>query len=977
MKKITFSIVILAIALITTKTYAQSDNNGMKKLTFDYGLNEDNAISKFLSENKLSTDNTFKLIRSTKDRMGNIHNRYQQYYKGVKVEFGTLITHKQEGLVSSINGEIYDASGLNLNPSLNSKNSLQKAVNHLQITKASWLNTDTKTINEYSPEGQLVIIPNYNDGLKSVVLAYKFEIVAAQPNLKGNSYINANDGSSVLFNPIMKHFNRVLGKGSEKNNAAKTLNTNMFVPGTADTRYLGQQTIETRAESDGTYTLNDDANNVFTRDALNGSETTKPYFTNYGQFSDNDNNWTAAEHNNVDKDNAALDAHYGASKVKEYWSTIHNRNSYDDNGADLISYVHVGRNYNNAFWDGVAMSYGDGSSNPLTTFDICAHEIGHAITDTTADLVYANQSGGLNEGYSDLWGAAIQHYAYGTGTDTSPDIDVWAIGEDIGAIRSMSNPKAFGDPDTYLGTNWITTGDEGSCVPAGGPTGNDFCGVHTNSGVLNHWFYILVTGKTGTNDVGDNYSVTGIGMTKAEEIAYLTLRDYLTPNSTYLEARNASLTVTNNLYCFSSTEYQNVQNAWYAVNVGEEFVAVNDDVVLKSVSGNENVNCGTSFSPIVKIENGGANSFSSIDLSYTIDGGSPVNETITATLAACETSDYTINSIGALSRGIHTLNVTTTVTNDGRADNNTRSSVIIVNDNGTGNAVNSFETANDALIAYNEGDTSTALWERGVSSGTLLQDGTNNVYGTNLAGNHPDNTKAYLVSQCYDLSAMTAATLKFRMGFDLEENWDIIYMEYSTDGGSNWNVLGTSADSNWYNSNRTNATSGTANDCQNCPGAQWTGEGEDTNSGGSTNATLQEYSYELSDFVSGSASPASNIIFRFTFHSDASVNEEGVIIDDFVIEDNTLSVGENVFENFSYHPNPSNGTLQVSLNPKGLNNDISISLYDLSGRNVYAKTYDATARFSTTLDLQNLNTGMYLMDINQGDKNQYAKIIIK
>lgn len=946
-------------------------------MSFNSGHTKESVITAFLSTNNLSTDNTFRLIRSTTDKSGITHDRYQQYYKGIKVEFGTLITHRTGSQVHAINAEVYDASRLELTPSLSSKNSLYKAMEQLQIKKASWINSTTKTITDEHTDSELVIIPNYDDNLKSVVLAYKFKIVASEPYINGNSYINAKDGNSVLFNPITKHHNRDLHKSSEKKNSPKVKSSalNHFTAGTADTRYLGQRTIETREEADGTFTLNDDINKVYTRDALNGDQNTGTYLNNFEEFIDNDNNWTAAEYDNTDFNNAALDAHFGASKVKEYWDTVHNRDSYDGNGADLISYVHVGTNYFNAFWNGSAMSYGDGNSNPLSTLDICAHEIGHAVTQTTADLVYANQSGGLNEGYSDIWGAAIQHYVVGSGTDTAPDISVWDIGEDIGAIRSMSNPKAFGDPDTYLGTNWTTTGDEGNCVPSGP---NDQCGVHSNSGVLNHWFYILVSGKAGTNDAGDTYNVSGIGMKKAEEVAYLTLRDYLTPNATFLEARNASLTVARNLYCIG-TEYQEVQNAWYAVNVGDEFVAVDDDVLLQSVTGSTNVNCDGdgSFSPKIMITNLGTNPITSVDVSYTINGGTPVNEVISTNLAICESSEYSLSPINSLPTGINVLSVTTTVVNDGRPENNTQSSSIIINDSGAVNTVNTFENTSDALVAYNEGDTGTSLWERGIPSGTLLQH-SDNVYATNLDGNHPDLTKAYLVSQCYDLSNLDGAELKFKMGFDLEENWDIIYVEYSIDGGENWNILGTSSDPNWYNSDRTNASSGASNDCQNCPGAQWTGEGEDTNPLGTANAILTEYSYLLSDFDANSPSPASNIIFRFVFHSDAAVNEEGVIIDDFSIASgNVLTVEENSFQKFSSYPNPTEGILNLSLTPDSIDENIDIIVSDLRGRNVFNKSYKAVNNFTTTLDLHTLNPGMYLMTVNQGSKSRLVKLMIK
>ena len=117
-------------------------------------------------------------------------------------------------------------------------------------------------------------------------------------------------------------------------------------------------------------------------------------------FSDVDNNWTSAEYNNSNFDNAALDAHWGAMMTQDYWRTVHSRNSFDNNGTKIKSYVHYSSSYPNAFWDGYVMTYGDGDGYdyyPFTAVDICGHEIGHAVCEYTAGLVYANESGAMNE----------------------------------------------------------------------------------------------------------------------------------------------------------------------------------------------------------------------------------------------------------------------------------------------------------------------------------------------------------------------------------------------------------------------------------------------------------------------------------------------------------------------------------------------------------------------------------------------------
>ena len=192
-------------------------------------------------------------------------------------------------------------------------------------------------------------------------------------------------------------------------------------------------------------------------------------------------------------DQYAIDAHWGTERTYDYMDSVHNRNSIDNNGFALRSYVHYDFNYVNAFWDGQRMTYGDGdaTNSPLTTLDITAHEIAHGWTDYTSDLIYANESGALNESFSDILGVLVEFYS-------TPSSANWLIGEDIGrAIRSMSNPNSFGDPDTYGGINWV----DQNCIPS---SSNDRCGVHTNSGVQNYWFYLLVNGGLGLNDIGDS-----------------------------------------------------------------------------------------------------------------------------------------------------------------------------------------------------------------------------------------------------------------------------------------------------------------------------------------------------------------------------------------------------------------------------------------------------------------------------------------
>jgi hypothetical protein len=199
------------------------------------------------------------------------------------------------------------------------------------------------------------------------------------------------------------------------------------------------------------------------------------------------------------------------------------------------------------------MTYGDGDAahgkKPLTAIDVCGHEITHGLTSFTANLNYSNESGAMNEGFSDIFGTAIEFYG-------RPENADWIIGKDFYAIRSMSNPNAFSDPDTYKGTYWYTgTSDNG--------------GVHTNSGVLNYWFYLLSMGGSGTNDKGTAFNVSGITINKAAAIAYKTLTEYLIPTSQYADARRLSIKAAETLYGVGSPEATQTTNAWIAVGVVE------------------------------------------------------------------------------------------------------------------------------------------------------------------------------------------------------------------------------------------------------------------------------------------------------------------------------------------------------------------------------------------------------------------------
>lgn len=473
---------------------------------------------------QLSQEDELSPFEVSSDLTGIRHEKFQQLYRGIPVEGAILIAHSKHGLARVMNGNFFHLDNLDTSPQLSADEALHNALEYISGDKYAWEDTLFSSLMQYEyPSGELVIVPGHF-GDKSGRLAYKFDLFALEPMYRADIYIDANDGSFIRENLRIHHQN---------------------TPASGNALYEGQ--VSFVAENTGSFyrlrETSESENNQFnanveTYNMNNG--------TNYGNATD----FTSSAPNSW-SDEVAVQAHWGAEKTYAYFLEKFNRASFDGNGSPIKSYVHYSTNYDNAFWNGSVMTYGDGNNfNPLVSLDVVGHEITHGVTDYEADLVYSYESGALNESFSDIFAEVIEHYAKGSND--------WKIGAEItpagNGIRSMSNPNLFSDPDTYLGDYWYQgSGDNG--------------GVHINSGVQNFWFYLLVNGGSGTNDRGDAYSVTGIGMEDAAAIAYLNLTEYLTPNSQYSDAMEGSIQAAIALFGEGSPQVLATEAAWEAVGV--------------------------------------------------------------------------------------------------------------------------------------------------------------------------------------------------------------------------------------------------------------------------------------------------------------------------------------------------------------------------------------------------------------------------
>ena len=288
----------------------------------------------------------------------------------------------------------------------------------------------------------------------------------------------------------------------------------------------------------------------------------------------------AADSDNVWTDGAVDDAHVYAGYTYDYYFKRFGRHGLDNNNirilglanpvhrtvSDLTQYFSTFSDFfvNAFYFGGGIMVYGVGLPPGFTlggqswnftsgAIDIVGHELTHGVTEFTSNLIYRNESGALNEAFSDMMGTSIEFFFQPPGNgDMKAD---YLLGEDVvkpGGLRSMENPGAFGDPDHYS-KRFLGSADNG--------------GVHTNSGIANQAFYLAIEG--GTNRTSGR-TVQGVGAANREQIEktfYRAFTQLLPANATFSLARAATIQAAQDLYGGGSNAQRAVTDAWTAVGV--------------------------------------------------------------------------------------------------------------------------------------------------------------------------------------------------------------------------------------------------------------------------------------------------------------------------------------------------------------------------------------------------------------------------
>lgn len=385
-------------------------------------------------------------------------------------------------------------------------------------------------------------------------------------------------------------------------------------------------------------------------------------------------------------------------------------------------------------------------------------------------------------------------------------------------------------------------------------------------------------------------------------------------------------------------------------------VQVDIDLSLIKIISNNTIQCGGA-TPVITVKNNGLNAFNQVEINYSIDGVSHTYN-YSGNIAPNQTKEIEIPHNETVDFGTHTIQIEAIVANDTFPNNNTLSANFETNFSGEGQYINTFGDVNDDtwLIitedTYTKERSTTNLWEKGE---TLKFNGVfDNSYSTNISGNYSDETTSYLYSPCYDLAMLENPVLKFDMAFDIELDWDVLYVEYSLNNGEKWNILGTANDSNWYNSNFFDP------DRPVTVGKQWTG----------TDTEMKEYSYDLSALTN-----ESNVIFRFVFATDQAENKDGATIDNFTIEASSilLSNDEIVENSFKIYPNPA--STEFNIQRAGFGN-MQISLYDVTGKLIF-RVNDIFESYYTIKLPKSISKGIYFLKIVEGNKSVAKQLMIQ
>ena len=501
---------------------------------------KDNAVAVMDNLSSLydiaDAEEEFEVKRVDPDKLGFHHVRLAQRHRGLRVMGAELIVHfNAEGQAYEVNGEYAPTVDVDAKPKITAAAAILLVRNDqtamsLEVVKVTEV-----------PE---LMIYAYNGATPR--LAY--ELFASSKGAYWRYWIDAVTGDVLLkYNDIKR-----IDAPDNNNGDPATISGSLLYGEGGD--YVQ---VEGWLQN-GSYYL---YNTNFSWMIYNASGHTN-LWTDANTYA-----FRATDNWDGDPDPTQMSAAYNINLTQRYFREVHGRKGYDGVENRMLRVnVHQaegGNPMDNAYWDGATqqISIGDGydlsGDFSLAVLDIMAHEYTHAVTDFSADLIYMNESGALNESFSDIFGTSVEFWAQMDGRQWYPNTRSgtadWLLGEDnLIPARDLRNPMRYQQPSRYKGTLWyLGAGDNG--------------GVHYNSGPHNFFYYLLCEGGWGINDQTYLYNLAGIGIENAEQIAYRVLTVYCTPSTGYEGVRIAWYSAVRDLFPNNPEYLASVRYAWDAV----------------------------------------------------------------------------------------------------------------------------------------------------------------------------------------------------------------------------------------------------------------------------------------------------------------------------------------------------------------------------------------------------------------------------
>ncbi len=484
------------------------------------------------------------------DEQGNTHVRLQQTWNGIPVFGAELIAHTREGAFSLLNGRYFPTPELqDATPALSEAQCRAIVYGHYgrAKVKTEWSSQELTLIGGESFKASLAVY-HAGDQLDQEHLAYVVEF-HPNPMKRVVYFVDAETGDilntfdhTCSFNhhdecgmPTTDYRQPTTDNRQPTTDNRQPIADNPMPPVNGQGQDLFNINRTFGAWQQGsTYYLEDASKPMFNAGASNMPGDPVGVILTLNAQNKSSQNPTfdpvfitsnTATFNNK----TAVSAHYNASVSYDYYRNTFNRNSINGQGGNIISLINVadsdGSSMGNAYWNGVAMFYGNGDQffrELARGLDVAGHEMTHGVVEKTANLIYQNEPGALNESFADVFGAMI-------------DRDDWLIGEDVmqpgvtptGALRSMSDPHNGSSSNSpwwqpkNTSEQFTGTADNG--------------GVHINSGIPNYAFYLFA-------------SNAAVGKDKAEQVYYKALRDYLVKSSQFIDCRIAVIQAAQDLY---------------------------------------------------------------------------------------------------------------------------------------------------------------------------------------------------------------------------------------------------------------------------------------------------------------------------------------------------------------------------------------------------------------------------------------------